>query len=462
MATIALQQPDSAKPESSTQCLPDELYSRIFQFCLPSSEFPQPRALEAPLVFGLVNKRWRSVALSTPDLWTSIALFWIRPYKVPGLLSWFSRAGVKPISFSIVMTDSDYTEGGAQVLQCLVSLSHRWYRVHLKFGGVYMRDWINLLSPIQGNLPLLESLRIYIPRGVSAPFFTSAPRLSSVGTRRHYTMRWNLPWNQLTCLDVDLSRRSLIRVLMLCVNLESLKLRIDDLEPEFPDHDRNENVQVLSNITRLCVDLHLASSHDPARLLDHLEGIMFPKLDTIILRGHHHQDPIRRTRWDDTWVQVHCPPFSQLSPQQLKQLAICGLSVHVGTLATLLQSLPSVDELVLDRVGTDIQELFGRLSLRAGSRSSFVLVPYLRQLRVLGIPGRIYLNRKVISDMISSRISAADDFLEIVTARLRDTQSRADDYAWRRSLSVQSNEVDWYDSEVDDDLLSSVEPERHW
>ncbi|KAF8426142.1 hypothetical protein L210DRAFT_3335584, partial [Boletus edulis BED1] len=51
------------------QRLPVELHGRIFVECLPDGPYVEPASKEAPLLLVQVCRRWREVALQTPQLW---------------------------------------------------------------------------------------------------------------------------------------------------------------------------------------------------------------------------------------------------------------------------------------------------------------------------------------------------------------------------------------------------------
>ncbi|KAF7348069.1 F-box domain-containing protein [Mycena sanguinolenta] len=73
--------------------LPLEISSDIFVRCLPDS--PRPHKREAPILFLNICRIWRHIAISTPSLWTSIALRHSNPIS---LELWLGRAKTLPLS----------------------------------------------------------------------------------------------------------------------------------------------------------------------------------------------------------------------------------------------------------------------------------------------------------------------------------------------------------------------------
>ncbi|KIK51663.1 hypothetical protein GYMLUDRAFT_181140, partial [Collybiopsis luxurians FD-317 M1] len=56
--------------------LPSETLAEIFIWCLPTDGQYSVRSLkQAPLIFTMICRTWRSVALNTPRLWSSIHIY---------------------------------------------------------------------------------------------------------------------------------------------------------------------------------------------------------------------------------------------------------------------------------------------------------------------------------------------------------------------------------------------------
>ncbi|KIM92124.1 hypothetical protein PILCRDRAFT_231 [Piloderma croceum F 1598] len=57
-----------------TTMIPTELITEIFLYCLPDEIYIDPHIREAPLLLGQICRSWRSIALHTPKLWSSVAI----------------------------------------------------------------------------------------------------------------------------------------------------------------------------------------------------------------------------------------------------------------------------------------------------------------------------------------------------------------------------------------------------
>ncbi|KAJ7878798.1 hypothetical protein B0H14DRAFT_3435396 [Mycena olivaceomarginata] len=61
---------------------PDDLLREIFFFCLPSKHNALIDPAEAPILLGRICSHWRSVAWSTPKIWSSLHIPRVAPTVV--------------------------------------------------------------------------------------------------------------------------------------------------------------------------------------------------------------------------------------------------------------------------------------------------------------------------------------------------------------------------------------------
>ncbi|KAJ7197805.1 hypothetical protein GGX14DRAFT_667639 [Mycena pura] len=159
--------------------LPYELISKIFLNCLPRSRRVIPHPRRAPLHVSQICAQWRTVAIATPELWSSVYLEFLDAkayygipilFGVPGaeavdsdhhtadlLDLWFTRAGHYPLSISLICSKvcNELPKG---VLGVLSAHSQHWGRVELQ---VPMTDFL-VFNLITGPFPLLQSVGIRI------------------------------------------------------------------------------------------------------------------------------------------------------------------------------------------------------------------------------------------------------------------------------------------------------------
>ncbi|KAJ6465010.1 hypothetical protein C8R45DRAFT_910937, partial [Mycena sanguinolenta] len=89
--------------------LPTEIMTCVFIDCLPSDGNVRPSTGCAPLLLMWVCQRWKDIALSTRQSWSSLNIecitrrrgYLFRPGTLAGLEIWFSRAHTLPISLKI-------------------------------------------------------------------------------------------------------------------------------------------------------------------------------------------------------------------------------------------------------------------------------------------------------------------------------------------------------------------------
>ncbi|KAJ7639452.1 hypothetical protein FB45DRAFT_725271, partial [Roridomyces roridus] len=77
--------------------LPNEIVSEIFIQCLPPYPICPPfRGLSSPTCLTHICRKWRDIALTTPQLWRAIPFPASGDYKTPQ--AWLERSGSCPLS----------------------------------------------------------------------------------------------------------------------------------------------------------------------------------------------------------------------------------------------------------------------------------------------------------------------------------------------------------------------------
>ncbi|KAJ7032726.1 hypothetical protein C8F04DRAFT_1235135 [Mycena alexandri] len=161
--------------------LPYEITSEIFIRCLPAHKRVRPNPIRAPLQLAQICSGWRTVALTTPKLWTSIylefpvgdpcdgipVLFDIpdRPqdHTCELLELWLFRATGHPISLTIIC---GATAVPCDVLDVVAANSSRCGRLEL---ALTMRDLLRFNEKALGPFPRLRSLGIQVTNKSEVP-----------------------------------------------------------------------------------------------------------------------------------------------------------------------------------------------------------------------------------------------------------------------------------------------------
>lgn len=235
----------------STDRLPPEVLSEIFICSLEYEEWVEGLTVfpnDAPFLFTRICRHWRSVALSTPRLWSNLHLPMI-PWQRTRSTSlftqipkWLSFSRSLPLSFSICI-DEECFEDFIPYMSLLLKEAHRWKSVRLH---AYDNDILTFPDITPGSMPLLEEFEYDGGRqdtgdGVSTLMTTlaSAPRLRKAALNFGQLHKWVLPWANLTNLQLNngtepFTTDSLVQLcnnLAACVRLELFEFYANDHLP---------------------------------------------------------------------------------------------------------------------------------------------------------------------------------------------------------------------------------------
>ncbi|KAF5311016.1 hypothetical protein D9619_007906 [Psilocybe cf. subviscida] len=204
--------------------IPDDIVREIMFQCLPSR--PPPSHLKkhtAPLLLTHICRRWRSIAHSTPRLWSSLHVSFRRPKSGPyyrqseetsvaiweedanAMRWWLAMAGACPLHLSFRNVLESHTDKPVpcvdEFLDFLLTTSHRWASIDLTpsleigWQGQSLPSLFRCKVSSQ-SLALLAAIRI----GLSTRHWKTATTLQSKALHSP-----NL--KQLTC-DIDLGSLS--------------------------------------------------------------------------------------------------------------------------------------------------------------------------------------------------------------------------------------------------------------
>ncbi|ETW77386.1 hypothetical protein HETIRDRAFT_388921 [Heterobasidion irregulare TC 32-1] len=227
----------------STLRLPTEIIAKIFVHCLPrlfdaTDELASFKLRNAPTLLTTVCKRWRDIALDTPQLWSNIYIgtpqeaFTSSAKQTLG--SWLARSAHFPLTITIyAMGIGDYIEA---CFDMLVAHAHRWACVIVLDATVAL----NLLSrhpdrqqSILSRFLFEQCVKDIKPSEIDSlsDLLCHAPRLREV-VMRFTSTQWTLPWTNLTHLSLrpyhPASIPDTVDMLSRCSNLTSLHLNFAD------------------------------------------------------------------------------------------------------------------------------------------------------------------------------------------------------------------------------------------
>ncbi|KAF9448793.1 hypothetical protein P691DRAFT_668795 [Macrolepiota fuliginosa MF-IS2] len=213
---------------ASTVTLPYEIISTIFQQACPpldvncTQESTESSSKDGgityptlPFKLAAVCSQWRDIALSTPQLWTSVAftLYQNRaPLNAAALETFFARSGSCEVAVSLIFASGDEgrdrlendTPPSQDVLRVFVDYSKRWGT--LKIDGL-PPEWIPALRAAKHCTPGIRQLWL-CPYDNSreqqmVDIFADAPELRRVTLDNTFLSAITLPWTGLTHLKVS-------------------------------------------------------------------------------------------------------------------------------------------------------------------------------------------------------------------------------------------------------------------
>jgi len=273
--------PNTSVSPPPISSLPPELLGEIFQHYVDEDESsldrPNPwvSALTTvtagtvnPIVLGHVCSHWRTISLSMPTLWSSLAIHRPNLSHVPVVRVWLERSGSCPLNLFISHgVDGDVTQHVAtqDILALFVKYSHRWRSIGFVFQDRPPSSYGELLKLPPGVMSALESAHVDLPSWSNADAdklwdaIYSSPSLRRVDWGARYkfsasTLSTNLngvPWTQLTHMTMqgvdDLSVDEFLDILQKCRELLEL-----DVSVPWPETGRVRPTRVVLPKLRIC------------------------------------------------------------------------------------------------------------------------------------------------------------------------------------------------------------------
>ncbi|KAF8191058.1 hypothetical protein K438DRAFT_1970799 [Mycena galopus ATCC 62051] len=244
--------------------MPRDVWEEIFMHCLPprfaspsdttgrATQFTTPST--APLFLLQVCRAWRKVALSLPDLWTSLSVVVRDGQAFPPLVvasSWILRSGDLPLD--LVLCQTNESDGNQELADAILALYMRhlprWREVRLDIAnptyGMSLKPSSHLHAPLLETFHLTTCWRMTRNEEITQDLLRmleGAPRLSSFSVSRLSDLVVSeatsvaIPWTQLVRLDLGFipSVGACLSIMSSCPNLESCNLIVDPEQAPFP------------------------------------------------------------------------------------------------------------------------------------------------------------------------------------------------------------------------------------
>ncbi|KAJ6487694.1 hypothetical protein C8R45DRAFT_1213740 [Mycena sanguinolenta] len=379
--------------------LPLELLVEVFRWCDTSLDYRGLRLPDglytrrAPWLLTHVCRRWRSVTISSPQLWRKVTVnlsldegdddededeFTEGIYELTRLF--LERSAQSQIAVVLTGTHPQ------PVLDLIMSASDRWDDLSIHAESHVIRE----LSTIAGRLPKLTRLELvrseYDEEETSEDaeeldFFSVAPRLRDVTFRYDPLFSIPVPWSQLTRFATSYAElRPILDALRELVNLETLTL----------DRQGDEgNMEQLPSASLPCLcELTITTGPDeegnPGLLLDHLS---LPALVRLTLEC------------EDSTICPHTAALISRSGCHLRSFKLSHYDTLDTPLLGVLALTPDLTE--LDLCGTEATDVFLTRLTRVPPALAPEIIPRLESLLL-----RARFKQELLVRLLESRAPA--------------------------------------------------------
>lgn len=367
--------------------IPPEILSEIFSHCLVDNTEIVDVA-KAPLLLTFACSRWRTVAISTPRLWSSVRVT-RGVVSMEMLQTWLLRSCDIPLTLAVNAT----CLGDYDVCLCIKTLiphCRRWQDVKFILPG----PLLSMLGAVAGSVPLLQKVHIGTTES-TIPFldaFEVAPMLCDVTFEKNLPpMSLRLPWRQLKRCDM-LVAGDWLYVIQRSSDLVYCRL----------DCTGRKSLTTVLPVTPI-LQTRLRSLQLAVKERVDLENIMdsitAPALDELEIKQENHSLFFKG-------AQVHLSSFLTRSGCTIRCLRLDEVTIFEDELIACLQQLPLLADLKLcvtwekclkRRFHAITSAVMGQLTHR---ESGHILVPKLKH---LALTAAFEFDDQAILDMVQSR-----------------------------------------------------------
>ncbi|KAE9406141.1 hypothetical protein BT96DRAFT_876021 [Gymnopus androsaceus JB14] len=393
--------------------LPNEILTSIFDYIcewnvlqVPSHELTSPIITYLPaLSLSSTCTRWRSVAKSSPCLWSRIKLE-ITSSKATTLNAFIAtinlfleRSGQYPLSLSLVISGRPQ-EQSPLVLELLMRHCHRW-RTFQYISGWRISYFLKY-EPTR-HFAILESLDI-CSSGYNDPMelniFRNASQLREIVIHglEPQSSHIDLPFSQFTNIDINACGK-VDDILHRCPNIISLQLR-----DSYDSYDPWWSI-FLPHITLNAVEAITVVQDRHSLCAETLTSFTFPTLHELRLLGNPDHELHKKEKWPQLFNA-----FLSRSSCRITTLVISAVMTSDADLVSVLQLLPTlvtfeISDHTIPRsspiTSNFISSLNGSAQSTPITSSHTPLIPKLRYL-VFDFGGTNFDDMAFV-DMISSR-----------------------------------------------------------
>ncbi|KAF8169279.1 hypothetical protein K438DRAFT_2024702 [Mycena galopus ATCC 62051] len=283
---------------SPVRAMPPEILQQIFVGCLPTRHNAIMHPSASPLLLGRVCSAWRTIALSTPELWSSVHVVVVPSSPEPAAVcelfrTWLQRSGNRPLSISVFIPHgTGFEENLRTFMNIILPLSPRWKSLRL-----LQRSWPELLCKLSSeDVPSLEVLQIADagsdPHAIQ--ILSIAPNLRDLSLKSYRGDALIPPrqWDRITslCLEArenffNLEAAQVLELIEQCANLCSCRLGFPVGAPPLPVVSTSAAHQVtLLHLHTLSLTADVITT-SPFNIVNFLAALVLPALCALDLSG---------------------------------------------------------------------------------------------------------------------------------------------------------------------------------
>ncbi|KAJ7590199.1 hypothetical protein C8J56DRAFT_1163821 [Mycena floridula] len=325
--------------------VPAEILTEIFLYCVDLDDGYNVLDIEAvPWSLSHACQAWRSVAISTPELWTSMRIISHSENNLPGRISMFEEALLRCRNRLIDMFITDGRDEAPvdAVRDLALRQSSRWRSIRFSC-------YTPCLEEIKGHLEMLQVLRLNDPGDdpdfldayddwVLGDEFSDAPRLRELDARIYGDPldQLEIPWTQLTkitCHPIQ-GTETLLQVLEQSPNLVDFTIITTPQNHTVPAYHESEPLSegriihdALSSLTTTNVEI-LRNITCPG-----LKEVTIPSIDTEIYL-------------EDSNTALELQKMLKRSKCSLTKLSLVGCALD-ETIFQVISSMPELEHLAL-------------------------------------------------------------------------------------------------------------------
>ncbi|KAF5347536.1 hypothetical protein D9758_014504 [Tetrapyrgos nigripes] len=333
--------------------LPLEVLTKVFiEFCAEETTMGKVFGCP-PLTLSHVSGGWRELALSTPQLWSTIDIdFDHTKSRDSDEIGWSQlvieiliRSKKYSLTLSIHSGDTieNLQDADIRLIQTLAAQSERWRDVTLELDADSLLD--ESLSVIRGQLPMLESLTLKnlweYPDFPEIDIFDNAPKLISFSAGSVSALDPTLPWNQLTNLQLtDCSFLEVLQLMEVCPRLHELTYVGDFYQNEAHPDYHPEQIRSFNHVNSFTIKT--TSVNDTFMLRSMFAWLSFPPLETLSISADQ-----MMPAWDWEEIPDTIALFISNSGCRLTTLSLKHMQLSDVDILSILEACPHLRKLVL-------------------------------------------------------------------------------------------------------------------